>query len=64
MIDEANRIKARLRACASEPEIMAVADEERETVRAMAKAEEGAALAHQIANLKAYLISNLRRTET
>jgi len=57
VIEEANRIKDRLRACTSKDQIETVADEERETVLAMKDVTgDGAAMSHQIRNLKGYML--------
>lgn len=59
MIDTADRIKDRLRACKTEAEVKSVADEERAAVMDMATTPEGKTLAIQIANLKAYVLGGL-----
>jgi hypothetical protein len=57
VVNEANRIKDRLRACTSKDEIERVADEERETVMGMRDAPgHGPALFEQIKNLKQYML--------
>lgn len=58
MLDEANRIKDRLRACKTAAEVHKVADEEREAVRSMAKTDN--VLAIHIVNLKAYMLNYLK----
>lgn len=60
MLEEANRIKDRLRACDTADQVRNVADEERETVREMAKSAEGKTQAIQIANLKAYMLDCIK----
>ncbi|GGE30102.1 hypothetical protein GCM10011360_17710 [Primorskyibacter flagellatus] len=60
MLEEANRIKDRLRACRTADEVRNVADEERETVLEMAKTPEGKTQAIQIANLKAYTLDCIK----
>ena len=57
----ANRIKARITACTTVQQIAAVADSERTNVIALSKIEGGKGLAHQIANFKAYRISEIER---
>jgi hypothetical protein len=58
-VKEAERIKDRLRTCATADEIEAVADQEREAVIAMHKDPQTKPLAIQIANLKALRMSQL-----
>lgn len=59
-IATADRIKDRLRACETVAEIDLVAAEERATVRALAETAEGKPLAHQISNLKIYMLWQIR----
>ena len=63
VLEEANRIKGRLRAAGSVEEIEAIADEERATVKEMAKDIGGAALALQVAHLKQVRLFDLQRGE-
>lgn len=56
-LEEANRIKRRLRACQTREEVETVANEEREKVRAMHEADgEARTMALQIANLKSHIL--------
>lgn len=60
-LSEAERIKDRLRAAKSAVEVNRIADEERATVQAMARDEgDGATMARQIANLKAYKLDQFQ----
>ena len=55
---EPERIKNRLRQCTTIKQVEAVADEEREAVKALAKTDRTMAI--QIANLKAWKIGRLQ----
>lgn len=62
LIDEANRIKDRLRACTTVEQVDKVADEERDTVLEMKGASfDGNAMFHQIRNLKIYRLRQIER---
>ncbi len=57
VVEEANRIKARLRACQSGEEIERIAAEEREKVIAMkGQSAESNAMYLQVVNLKSYML--------
>ena len=59
-LDEANRIKDRLRACTTVEEVEQVASEEREQVMAWKdKGGNQGAMFYHIANLKKYMIRKL-----
>lgn len=62
-ITTANAIKAEIRACTTAQEIEALAAKRRQTVRAIASSgeQDGQALAHQIANLKAQRLAEIER---
>lgn len=60
IITQATRIKTRLNACKTKDEVEHVADEERDTVRAMSKMEgDGKTMAIQITNLKAHMLKEV-----
>lgn len=60
VIQEANRIKDRLRACGTPQEVEAVATEERAKVKAMREmGGEGETMAWQIINLKAHMLHGM-----
>lgn len=62
VVQEANRIKDRLRACATVDEVNQVADEERETVMGWQDkpGDEGLMFLH-VANLKKHMIEQIER---
>lgn len=61
IVDEADRIKARIRSCQTVEEIEAAADEERAAVKALAETKDGRPFAIQLANMKAYYIDLIQR---
>lgn len=62
VLDEAARIKKRLMECQTGADVEAVANDERETVRAMAEqSQDGKTMAIQISNLKQYRLWVLSR---
>ena len=60
VIEQANRIKARLRDATSEVDIETIANEERALVERMSNLADGKPLAIQIRNLKNYRLRQLR----